>query len=202
MESVSSHVCTIHYSFLWQSLSALLPGFLSMLQVSKTEKKTMRLLSQIIPQIQRHCWSQQGEWHPWSAGSLGKLLLYCAKSFSLDIFMHLILDWAVTGDFWGWNFLCIYQLIYHANSFPLCFIVIALSAFPTEVAGRWKYLQCFFCLLQGLDKFRKHSLLPTTSMDQGSKGWLCFGLATLLVVGALWLFWAHGTEWIHWVTGL
>lgn len=46
--------------------------------------------------------------------------LSCASSCSSDIFMHMILDWAVHGWFLGVKF------IRHANSFPLCFIMMTL----------------------------------------------------------------------------
>lgn len=156
----------------------------------------MSLLSQALSQIQRVCWRQQQGGSPEVQAVQPSC---CCTVLTVD-YQTLSCTW-----FWteckqvisGGGVSC--SFISHINSFPLSFIMIALSAVPAETAGSWKHLQCFFFWLQGMEDLRKHRLLPTDSMEQGSKGWLHFRLATLLVDAVL-LFWARGTEWIHWLT--
>lgn len=99
-----SHHWTIHYSILWQFFSFTAWLSRQCCRLVKERKKDHETALP-NPPLNSGTVLEPAGWNPWSAGSLGKLLLYCASSCLSDIFMHMILDWAINGWFLRVKFL-------------------------------------------------------------------------------------------------
>lgn len=130
--------------------------------------------------------------------SLDKLLLYCANSSSSDIFVHMILDWAVNRWFLGMKFLV--HLSAMLILLPYASLWLHSQQSLQREQGAESIFSISFAYCKGWRSSESTSCWLQTPWTKAQKA--DFRLATLLVVDALLLFWAHGTEWIHWVTGL